>query len=588
MATAVLVGFIAIAAMNLTACDSVASGNRTNPSGIQEARFSPPANITINTPADLALIGTRYPASGTYDLGSDLVLTNWTPICDTTSGGPFTGSFDGAGHTITVSSYNATALSSNLNIGIFALSSGATFTNLTVDLEVSPAVIDTAQYAGGLVGQATGTTFRGITVTGTFFVTYTGPRPPSSSVKPIKGALPLIPGVDSDSGFNVGGIAGYALSGSSFTSINTSTKIVAESENTAVFVGGVVGYADAAAFVENHNSGDITGDGPGYNTSAGGIAGYIVSTAVSNSSSSGDIDLTAIGVLFDWTDSWQADAGGLVGYSGGSPDANGRSEIRRSYATGSVTAYAPYPYAGGLVGYNYGYSIFDPDSSGNGSLVSQSYATGNVTATAQSDPNKTVGTIPYAGGLVGYSSITGSQIEDSYATGDATATTDCTYAWAGGIVGGNANDAVVTNTYATGNVNAETGNVAPSYPVLYAVAGPAAGGIAGVNYYTEDTEVSNSLALNGKVDGSPATSPSVEHRVAGSLGDGTGHDGTLINNRGSTAMSITWTPVDDANGEDGSNTAAQPAQSVYTGLGWDFANVWKFISGNNYPILWWQ
>jgi hypothetical protein len=48
-----------------------------------------------------------------------------------------------------------------------------------------------------------------------------------------------------------------------------------------------------------------------------------------------------------------------------------------------------------------------------------------------------------------------------------------------------------------------------------------------------------------------------------------------------------YTPDPDADGFDGADCTAQPDQSVYTGLGWDFSTVWK-MGGEGYPVLQWQ
>jgi hypothetical protein len=513
-----------------------------------------------------------------YVLANDIELDDWTLICESTA---FTGTLDGAGHTITVNSFDSSALS-GLRFGIFAQSAAyAAFWNLKLVFAQEPATLDSAQYAGGLVAYAEDTIFKTITVDGTFDVTFTGTLASSvSAPAPAKGAdtfHALIIGAEPTDGFNVGSLVGYADKGSRFNEITANAAVNATSEQTAVFAGGVAGYTDTVSIASGWNTGTITGNGPGYNTSAGGIAGYIVNTTVSDSYSVGSIELTASGGT-GWDDSWQADGGGLIGYAGGS--AAGGSFITRSYATGSVNVTAPFPYAGGLVGYSYGFNNFE-DPAGNGTIIAKSYAIGDVTAESVSSGE--YGNIPYAGGLVGYSSIRGSQIEDSYATGIVLADTDGTYAWAGGIVGGNANDSIVTRTYATGSVYSQTGTLAPLYAPQYADPGPAAGGIAGFNYFTDMTILSYSVALNGKVDGRPVASPSVEHRVAGSIGNGTGYDGTLIENRGSTAMATTWTPVSNPNGEDGQDIAPPPSQSDYEGLGWDFNNVWDYNGG--YPTL---
>jgi hypothetical protein len=533
--------------------------------------------------------------SGSYILVNSITLTGLTPICDPDSGyDPFTGILDGDGFTILVESFASGALDNNPHIGIFAESgASALFKNLTVNLATDPLTINTAQYAGGLVAYAEGTTFDNITVNGEFVVTFTGPRPPSPSSaarKPAKGAdnyHALLPGITAPEGFSVGGVAGYAGVSTIFNAITTELFVNAASRNSTVFAGGAVGFAEDSTISASRNSGDIRADGPGYNTSAGGIAGYIEHTTVTYSSSGGAISANATGGAADWDDSWQIDAGGLVGYSGGNP--NGKSLITNSHATGNVTSTGPFPYAGGLVGYNYGYSIFVPTpASGNGSIVSQSYATGNVTAISETQTSSTgpYGNIPYAGGLAGYNSMVGSTIEDSYARGNVTATTPGTYSWAGGVVGGNANNAVVTRTYSTGDVVNRVGDLDPlSPPYNGDVPGPASGGIAGFNYYTDETVVSYSVALNSLID-TNNTDQDVVHRVVGHLGNTSGFTGTLNDNLAYDGMTVNniVKPDPGTDRRDGGDTVAQPDQSVYAGLKWNFTDIWT-IGNDGYPAL---
>jgi hypothetical protein len=47
------------------------------------------------------------------------------------------------------------------------------------------------------------------------------------------------------------------------------------------------------------------------------------------------------------------------------------------------------------------------------------------------------------------------------------------------------------------------------------------------------------------------------------------------------------TPEPDADGLDGADCIAKPGQSVFAGLGWDFASVWV-MGGDGYPVLRWQ
>jgi hypothetical protein len=554
-----------------------ASGAKANPNA-----------IVITDQTGLAAIESA--PSGDYVLGASFAVTNWKPICgpDTVTG-PFTGTFDGAGYTITVQSFHTDVLTTFGYLGIFATTDGpeTAISNLTVNIAVNPIVTETAQWFGGVVAYAENTTFTNIQVDGVLDIISSIPAPTKlrNVWETVNGARVLNVNATTDSGFNVGGVVGYA-NNTSITKADSRLAIAtAGSVNTAVFTGGIAGFTDYSTITGSRNSGVVIGNGPGYNTSAGGIAGYIVASDVSNSFASGKVELTGFSTQFDWDDSWQIDAGGLVGYAGGADDR--RSTITRSYATGNVSATAPFPYAGGLVGYVYGYNNFS-DPAMNGTLVSRSYATGNVVSTSQDDPKGVVGDIPYAGGLVGYSSIIGSTIEDSYARGNATVTTNGTYAWAGGLIGGNANDAVVNRVYATGDVESRTGSLPPLYAPDYADAGPAAGGIAGFNYYTVKTSINYSFALNGLVDGNQTTAQDMVHRVAGSLGNKSGFVGILSNNRANEKMKVVdnWKPEYGTDKRDGANTAERPAQSVYTDLSWDFRTVWT-MGSDGYPILQW-
>jgi hypothetical protein len=558
------------------------------------------AAIPISSAAELALIGVdrAYPANGDYVLGADFGLDAWIPITNPNLGfDPFTGTFDGAGHTITINSFDLKAVNTNTNLGIFAVIGDGTamtfpvIADLTVNIAVDPIVTGTARNVGGLAGTVNNAGILDVTVTGSLTVTYNGDAPPPG-LKIFRGAETLFVSPSLPIGTNglaVGGIAGTINSGevqgahiSAFINAITTTYTV------PVFVGGVVGYGNAARIRASESSATIVGDGPGYNTSGGGIAGYILASRVEDSSASGAVDLTGLGRSFTYDDAWQIYAGGLVGYAGGTAAAG--SLIDHSHATGPVTAYSPFPYAGGLLGYSYGYNNFS-DPASNGTVVSRSYATGDVTSLSQIDPTGATGDIPYAGGLVGYSSVTGSLIEDSYARGSVLAETTGTYAWAGGIIGGNANNSVVNRVYATGDVRSITGVLPPIDPPIYPPEagnpGPAAGGIAGYDYYTSATVLSNSIALNQLVQGNQTRDEDVVHRVAGNLGNAP-YAGTLTNNLAYEGMKVVdnWHVEIGANLRDGDSVpAAQPAQSVYTDLlGWNFGSVWR-IGADNYPVL---
>jgi hypothetical protein len=506
-------------------------------------------NITVN-----GKFGVNDTATGTFDFGG---VAGYAGLI-----------------TVSVSGYDTDYASIFTGITINA--------NFSVDYNTSTATIANI---GGVAGLADRATLQNITLNGALNTTHASVEVPDWASLVIKGVFPdqaVFITAQPTSGLFTGGVVGY-INASQISAVNSAMPVTARSVTTVAYAGGVAGYAEGTNMYTSQNTGSVDSNGPGYNTSAGGIAGYIVASRVRDSSASGEIRATALSQTFDYDASWQAYAGGLVGYVGGSEAAP--SVVEHNYAAGAVTTYAPYPYAGGLVGYLYGYNDFSNPAK-NGSAVRQSYATGPVIARVQTDTTNNISDIPYAGGLVGYSSVVESTIADSYATGSVLATTDGTYAWAGGIVGGNANDALVIRTYSTSNVTSTTGTLSPLYNPLYADAGPAAGGIAGFNYYTAKTTVSYSVALNGTIYGNQSAAQDVVHRVAGSLGDGSGHNGTLIQNYARDDMSVqsNWTQHKGLNDLDGADTIPVPPQSLYYGLGWDFATVWN-IGTSGYPFL---
>jgi hypothetical protein len=630
-------GLIIASAMFISSCDAV-----TGPDAIagdlalsaSRSSVKVGATIPIGSEKELALIGNdpAYPSDGDYQLGADLTLTGWTPICGPDSRfGPFTGTFDGKNYTITVDSFSLGAVNSEY-LGIFAVLGGdegdPSVSNLNVDFVPGPISSKTVQYVGGVSGYARDTAFSDITITGTFDIT-SGPITtglPNVNIGGVSGfaasssfinvlieasfattaslspdspvpqweiwkggdtfrVRAVVDAVDitGEDGLTTGGVAGYAKNTQFrdnlvFGKINAITK----TQYSPVYVGGIVGFATGVNIDDSDTSVGVLGEGPGYNSAAGGVAGYITGSRVRDSTSEGSVELHGPSVDFGWDASWQVYAGGLVGYVGGSDGAP--SLIEHSHATSIVYAYAPFPYAGGLVGYLYGYNDFTNPAK-NGSTVKRSYATGNVRAMSQPDTTTAQnGDIPYSGGLVGYSSVAETTIKDSYATGSATAITQGTFAWAGGVVGGNANDAVVLRTYATGTVTSTTGTLDPLYPPTNALPGPAAGGIAGVNYYTAATLISKSVALNGYVYGDQDTDQNVVHRVAGSLGVAAPL-GVLDDNYANLAMTIgtNWQPQKGLDLVDGADMVAVPPQSLYEGLGWDFAKVWEMTG--TYPNL---
>jgi hypothetical protein len=252
-------------------------------------------------------------------------------------------------------------------------------------------------------------------------------------------------------------------------------------------------------------------------------------------------------------------AGGLVGES-----TDLGATITKSYATGSVYAKSPYPYAGGLCGYNYADSV-----------IAECYATGSASAESQ-------GALPYAGGLSGYNS-NNAVIKDSYATGSVATVSTGSSGWAGGITASNAKDAVISRCYSLSAVSASIGSSDMPIGQPGVTPGGAAGGIVGHTYFTQYavilTKIENCAALNSSLTGTSV------HRITGSIAD----EAILKDNIGWEDMDWPQGPKVDktANGLDGADCAAKPDQSAFVVLGWDFASVWK-MGGTGYPVLQWQ
>ena len=400
---ATAVSFLALGAIFFTACESgVGAGDGLS----ANSRRVVGAPIPITSAADLEKIGTDdddYPINGDYVLAADLSLSNWTPIplpAPTTPYTAFTGTFDGAGHTITLSKFSSTATGgTNAYLGIFRQISGGEVRNLKVNLGVglvTPTSYPSSAYFGGVTGYAANTTFSDITVTGTADVSW------DVNYTDYNTGLLFVGGISGD---NVNVVIGNARNEAN---VNASTAV----QGSSCYVGGLIGRGDLVTIDRSTGVGTIKGSGPGYNSSAGGIAGYITQSTITYSGTDEcHITLYAASGNFE-LNLWQAYAGGLVGYS-----ANGSKIEKCSTIYGSVSVFAPYPYAGGLVGYNYG--VFNyPNPPNNGSKILRSESNNEVEAISQGAS----GGLPYAGGLVGYSAAEGSRVENSFARGNVGST----------------------------------------------------------------------------------------------------------------------------------------------------------------------
>jgi len=329
------------------------------------------------------LQGMQGNLSGYYALGSNIDASatgqggvwgsaGFTPIGSTAT--PFSGTFNGLGHTIGNLLINNATLS---DVGLFGVVTG-TISNVglvggsvtatlpggfgygtnvgalagsssgaTINNSFSTAPVSAGAYAnvGGLVGNAQGGVISNSFVNASVY---------GGQQNNLGGLVGFAYGTisNSHSAGAVGGMSAAAygnaggLVGINFGTITNSYSVatVTAGTGTNAYVGGLVGSSVSGSIAYSYSSGAVNG---GFNT--GGLAGQNAGTITDSYSSS------------PVTTSAALTAAGLVGYNVGS--------ISNSYAVGSVTA--PTSNVGGLVGFNYG----------NGSITT-SYASGPLSSAA--------------------------------------------------------------------------------------------------------------------------------------------------------------------------------------------------------------
>jgi hypothetical protein len=521
--------------------------------------------ITISSAADFAQIGNNnaYPLSGDYRIAegaADISLSDWTPIG--TAEQPFTGNMTGNGTTrILIDSFAGSALD-GAYLGLFGAVQGsarqrALLKDLTVTVNLeTPAASGagkTARYAAALTGYGEEIAIENATVAGTLKANKTSGYPLYS-----------------------GGVAGYLKNG---RIIDSASSVAVESEGqSGVYSGGILGYGAGTLSISGCvSTGAVTVRAGTHNSSAGGIIGYILGTnnsTVSRCDASGNISLTTAPGREDSLLMFYC--GGVVGYAGngtadmGDVERTGAVIEQCRYLAGEVYCENAYPYAGGVIGYNY-----------TGSEVRESSSAANVTVKAKGSR------LPYAGGVAGY--ISGAaKVLDSYSRATVIAEAPGSQqALAGGIAGATAKPSLLSRCYATGAVAARingagTDDMGGSLGVR---SGANAGGISGSLYFATP-KVEKSAALNASVSGIDIASGGTfyVYRIGG-LSDLEGSP-AVENNIAWREMPVTGGTLSakGANNEDGEDCDAQPAQSVYAALDWDFATVWT-MGADAYPAL---
>ena len=545
----------------------------------------------IHSAEELAQIGVHadWPLAGKYVLDADLTLSDWTPIGRSLwynvttpldgSSTPFSGAFDGQGHTITLQSLSPASYAIDKSyLGIFGGIKGganhkASVKNLhivsQVNITSSPA--SSGQAIGLVAGYTENAEISGIRLSGSFSFT--------STTKNIY----------------AGGIAGYAQKGTLVKDCESGMNITLTggtgggfvASSFYNFVGGLAGiFKDGAEITRCRMTGNVTGRGSaaGSQIFAGGIAGgsyYAFTTesqgTISYCSNTGDVYAEVLG-MWTWT-------GGITGVVCGDGDGSFEktTKVYRCWASGNVTSVGKagmWPYTGGITGYIY-----------YGGMVAECYFTGNVSSRVNSSGGKVN---DYAGGISGYlSKETGhnSRIIDCWSAGTVSG-----YVNAGGIVGQHQVATYMKNCYsrASVTVNAlETEKGSASQQGAGGIAGFCASG--GGGSYTDGFAgalLYSCVALNPSV-----SAPNGFPRVGRVIGDSTGNVGAVY---GWEGVSLTVNgeaapPFELRNAQgavtnvsiSGTDCAAKPARSLYEGLGWDFVNVWK-MGGDGYPKLRWQ
>jgi len=225
----------------------------------------------ITSEADMAKIGkeTNYPLDGNYVLIADLDLNNWTPIG--TGENPFTGTFDGMGHSITLGNninYVASVTSDDSTTEFYAGLFGVIGKNGTVkNLDLACSINLTQNATGPLcVGAVAGKN--------------------GGLIKNVISSVNIIIGSpDTSSGqIHIGGIAGQITNVGNIKNCASIGKIGDAESTNITCAGGIVGSINGGGDISYcwSSSAISASDYGGY---AGGIAGLIIA----DSSTTGSI-----------------------------------------------------------------------------------------------------------------------------------------------------------------------------------------------------------------------------------------------------------------------------------------------------------
>ena len=212
---------------------------------------------------------------------------------------------------------------------------------------------DSVASAGGLIGHTYGSTSASVTIVNCY-------------------SMGDVSSTNSFFSF-AGGLVGrdyYGTIVNCYATGDVSASVSNTSYQASPCAGGLVGYNDEGTIATCYATGDVIACtiGTGYDTDvharAGGLVGYHSIGNITSCYATGDVSASST------SSSVSADA-----YTGGLVGENYYGIITNCYAMGDVSANSTYSaYAGGLVGYHYGYYA-------NGTIMN-SYAIGNVSSTS--------------------------------------------------------------------------------------------------------------------------------------------------------------------------------------------------------------
>ena len=236
--------------------------------------------LLIFTAAELQAMNSNL--AGHYLLMNDLTVANWLPVGDNTTvsaASNFTGSLDGGGRRITISSFSPSvpkggASSANYYYGLMGFVSGGEVKNLHVEVNASAATIktDATVRYGGIAGSFAGSG------------TITNCR--------VSGALAFSSAANNE--VSIGGITSYNAS-SSVTNCVSEAAITAEAGGL-VYAGGLVGIQNGTLSF-SYATGTVNAKSSNGACFAGGLVGAVNGSITSCVAPGTSVTAAAAGVL---------------------------------------------------------------------------------------------------------------------------------------------------------------------------------------------------------------------------------------------------------------------------------------------------